>query len=150
MPETVYDCEFCADNDPRNEVPPNKVGKIRLLNSNLPLPAGARDVYYAQKCWLDCWQYIRFDLPLDEARTYALSFPLEHPLTKGANPWGRNPWGGGRPPSDEVIGLGWWPHEFPNNVEGGSHRIVSDQPPLDIALVPKGERATIWIFGFST
>ena len=142
-------CDLCPGGDP-GRVPPEKIAQVRLLNGVGPLPAGARNVYYYVKCGVDCSQFIRFDIELADARAFARALPLEHPLTPGGNPWGPNPWGGGRPVWDEVIALGWWPREFPSGVEGGENMSANGNPPFRIAILPRGRQARVWIHTFET
>jgi hypothetical protein len=148
--EEVEYCELCAGEDPRRPLPAENVGKIWRGDSERRLPVGARNVFFHERCGMDCTWHVRFDLPIAEARAFARSLPLEHPLTPGANPWGANPWGVGSPVWEGVLALGWWPRRFPANVEGGENMTANGHPAYQIAIVPRGSEATVWIRTFDT
>lgn len=141
--EVAAFCEQCPGGDPAMSVPKENVGRLRLLVSRRPLPANASNVQHAMYCGIDCIQFLRFDLPLADAHTFAAMVLRGEGLTTGLDPWARRE----MPPA--ITELPWWPRRFPSGFLGGSSRDASS-PPADIVLVPRGTQATVWFRTFET
>jgi hypothetical protein len=55
-------CFNCVDAPANAPLAQADAARLRLIHGGT-LPAGARNVYYAEECGIDCIQWIRFDVP---------------------------------------------------------------------------------------
>jgi hypothetical protein len=96
------------------------------------LPPHATEVYVDERSFLDSYQMLRFDAPMEEARTFATAV-LGRPAAVGEDPY--------------FTGFGahheWWLREYPPNGEGG--RAQAPGRIVKLVLQPIGDRARIWM-----
>jgi len=136
-------CRACLETDARIEVAKKDYPRVTLVHGSQPLPESASNVYLNEKCGIDCVQMLRFDSSLAEARSYAATALVDLELRKDFNPWkdGRvfDPWKGseGKMP--------WWPADIRGVFYGGE---TGGAQPLKIAIVPRGDRATVLVTAF--
>lgn len=126
------------ETDEETLVPPDKVAAVRLLVDSRPLPPSAANVRMHLRQFQDPQLWVMFDADLEEARAFArklIGGPL-HPVRKV-----------GLGADDEIA---WWPKSMPAGAEGGEDMIADDaMPAVKVMLLPRGTRATVWVFTFS-
>jgi hypothetical protein len=146
-------CHSCLTGDPAQLVAADQLSKISLVYSGKRLPASAINIYYHERCGIDCQQWVRFDAPIADARAFAQSL-LVRPLltTPASGQSGEQPTLAG----GEMARMPWWPMQFPsetergeNTINDGGHKTGKGQP-LSIILQPDGPNATVWIAAYST
>lgn len=123
----------CAEASvPDAPLPPDEVAKVRVAVSGARLPQSASDVRLYEARFLDGIQMLRFDASLADARSFARSA-----LGRDAVP--------GEDPQNLYVGAEqeWWLDSFPEGAEGGAKR--DNAGSVEIVLLPRGERATIWM-----
>jgi hypothetical protein len=125
-------CRAGVDQDPRGApVAQDQVRNIRVLGLETGLPPSATQVWLLERHWLDSIQMLRFDASLADARAFTSSV------------LGRETVAGENPHLHVFKGYPWWLHNYPKGAEGGSRNEPGHT--VDLVLVPKGERATVWI-----
>ena len=135
-------CYSCLEGDPSKQVAPEEISKIGIIATGANVPDGAKNVYYFEQCGIDCTQYIRFDLPKEQAFAYAKSIrkPSDKPFEMDMFP------------IINGVNLEWWIE----NDEGVSDVIYSlgdtnipNDPYLDIAVLPHGKSARVYIHSWN-
>lgn len=142
--DALFDvCRACLKSDPQRPVAKQDYPLITVVYRDRPLPASAANVYYREKCGIDCMQMIRFDAPLADARAYAEQALQTGKLRQGFNPWvdgnGFDPWAGSGEPTS------WWPRRISGRFYGAED---SGGQPMKIAMVPRGDMATVLVTAF--
>jgi hypothetical protein len=132
-------CHSCVKGDPAQPVSATEAAKIGLVYSGKRLPKSASNIYYAEECGIDCAQWIRFDVPIADARAFANGL-LDVPI--GTN----------KAPLADITGvpLKWWTSVTRGTAEQGGNEIGAKGQPIQIWLKPQGATATVWVFAFTT
>lgn len=120
----------------QGQVPLNEVASVRLLHSEVALPASAANVWINEQTFQDSYQMLRFDASEADARAFVRSV-LGRDTIRGEDPhfgeFGR--------------GHDWWLRDYPADAEGGSSR--ERHPAVKVVLLPMGDRARIWMLSLT-
>lgn len=127
-------CRICLKSDPQHPVATADLPKLRLAVGDTRLPVAATNVYYREACGIDCQQWLRLDLPRDEAAAF-----LDGLSVSAIGSGDDTTYLSG--PVDPV--LSWWPNTFSADarifvatVAGGTIYVVT----LD-----RGATSRLWI-----
>lgn len=124
-------CTSCEE-ERSGPLPAAEVAKVRVLDTDLPLPPGASNVWLRQAAFLDAIQMVRFDAPISEARAFARRVLGRDAVAgEGFGPRGTS-------------GPDWWLDGLPDHGEGGSIRDTSRS--VRLALAPRGANARVWLW----
>lgn len=128
----------CADEDALAKVPADEIQSVWHLNTGLPLPASASNVWNFENKFLDAIQLLRFDASVTDARRFARAVLHKDPVP-------------GQPP---LFMMGdrrrsWWIQRYPAGGEGGRFEEVA-RATTSLILLPVGDRARVWVVSFDT
>ena len=115
-----------------------EVGRIELLSPTRRLPPSAVNVRLDMRHARDSSLRLRFDAPLGQAMAFAEELV-------GAFGTGD----GSVPPQPD---LDWWPKTVPEAAKLAQGRAIDGkgQAQVEIILLPRGNRATVWLHLFTT
>lgn len=123
-------CTSCAD-ERNGPLTPAQAARVRVLDTDLPLPPTASNVWLHEVEFLDAIQMVRFDAPIVEARTFARRALGHEPVTAAG------------PSLRGLSNRDWWLDGMPTVGDGGSSENVSRS--VRIVLVPRGANARVWL-----
>lgn len=137
-------CRACIATAPTEPVADADRARIRFIGPGV-LPADARNLYYDERCGIDCTHWMRFELPEAEARRFATEVLGGAKLHRGENPFAED---GGAYRGPETA-LPWWPAHFPADAEGAKIADGQGRGAAVMLRVDKGQ-AMVWFFEFET
>jgi len=135
-------CRACIATPPTEPVADADRARIRFIGPGA-LPAGARNLYYDERCGIDCTHWMRFELPEAEARRFAAGVLGGVALRGGGNPFA----GGASAYRGPDKAMPWWPAHFPADAEGAR---IADGQGRGAAVMLRAEKgqAMVWFFEF--
>jgi len=115
-------------------VPDGSGPTIALLTPHRRLPKSATNIAIRERQWLESYLQVRFDAPIADARSFAAE------MLKGKS--ASCSW---RPST-----LEGWPEKLPSGASCGQddeyrHEKSDILPPISVAIIPKGSRATVLV-----
>ncbi|MBB3980468.1 hypothetical protein GGR44_000099 [Sphingobium fontiphilum] len=133
----VQVCQICLENDASRPLSQREASQVYIYHNRAKLPSLARNIFYKERCGIDCKAIMRFDVPSEKAGEVAetLSGQTMRPLDQNdlSNFL-----------LDGDSGVSWWLPPATKNLVGASGNIGGGQLAR-IAIIDRGAISRIYL-----